>query len=121
MALVKWFEGFVKIQQRTRVVLNRISLSNNDGNDDSVVVPADGKTDGGCDGGCGDGCGGIIVVINVVSFCKLNQMSVKRMPIIKPIIKQKIFLQSEEHNEHVSRDGVDVGVAVKDLSGNFKA
>ena len=93
------------------MVLNRISLSNN--NDDDGCNDSDVVGDGGGDG--------IIVVLNVVSFCKLNQMSVKRMPIIKPIIKQKIFLQTDEHKEHFIRDVDSVDVVAEELSGNVKA
>lgn len=95
MALVKWLVGFVKIQQRTRVVLNKLSFSNDDDNDDDDEKGADDVV--------------VVVgvmVVNVVSFCRLNQMSVKRMPIIKPIIKHKIFLYKGGHNEHVIHEDV---------------
>lgn len=86
MALVKWLVGFVKIQQRTLVVLNKLSFSNDDEEEEAnvaVAVAVAGQ-----------------MVVNV-SFCILNQMSVKRMPIIKPIIKHKIFLYKGRHEQHV--------------------
>lgn len=104
MALVKWLVGFVKIQQRTRVVLNKLSFSNDDDNDDDEKGADDVVVVVG------------VMVVNVVSFCRLNQMSVKRMPIIKPIIKHKIFLYKGGHNEHVLNITLDDdGVEVDDL------
>lgn len=107
MALVKWLVGFVKTQQRTRVVLNKLLLSKDfDGDDDDDDDVTDDEWNANVVVVVGAAVAGKMIVN--VSFCRLNQMSVKRMPIINPIIKHKIFLY-KGHNKPHFEDADDDG------------